>query len=357
LKKNLLVILGSSLLILVMALMPFFGACTPEPPPPPPPPPDEDEEPPPPPPPAEMEYRIGESVIIEHPDLFSDQYGFRQAMAAAGFVEGVNVEYIFLCAEGDMSLAKSIADRFVAEEVDLIHALTTPNAQACVGAAEGTGIPIVFSSVTAPAMAEIVSTWDAPRPDANVTGVSDMAAMLPQMEMIREICPEATVLGVIYNAGEPNSVVQIDQLKDIMADVGIEELVEVTCSTTAEVATAANSLVGRCDAIYIPTDNTAVSGLEAIIAVAEEYKIPFFGSTGDMVSRGCIAGQGADYTWIGAEAGRFAVRILEGESPGDIPVVMCAPEACLLVVNPGAAERMGITIPQAVIDKADIVVE
>jgi len=134
--------------------------------------------------------------------------------------------------------------------------------------------------------------------------------------------PELKVLGVIYNAGEPNSVVQIGQIKDCMADVGIDKLVEACCSTTAEVATAAASLIGRCDAIYIPTDNTAVSGLEAIIAVAEENKIPFFGSTGDMVDRGCIAAQGADYTWIGKEAGRYAIRILEGESAGDIPVVM-----------------------------------
>jgi len=277
-------------------------------------------------------------------------------MAEAGFIEGVNTEYIFLSANFDVSICKTIADRFVSEKVDLIHAITTPNAQACVAAAEGSGIPVVFSTCTAPAAAEIVSTWDAPRPD-NVTGVSDMADMKAQMEMIKEIMPDLKVLGVIYNAGETNSVVQMDQLKEIMADVGIEELVEVTCTTTADVATAAAGLIGRCDAIYIPTDNTAVSGLEAIIAVAEENQIPFFGSTGDMVDRGCIAAQGADYTWIGEEAGRYAARILNGEFAGDIPVVCCAPEACLLVVNPGAAERMGITIPQSVIAKAEKVVE
>jgi len=330
------ILVGICLILILVAALPLMSACGGKP---------------------KMEYRIGESVIIEHPDLFADQYGFRKAMAEAGFVEGVNVEYIFLCAEGDMSLAKSIADRFVSEKVDLIHAITTPNSQACVAAAEGTEIPVVFSTCTAPAVAEIVSTWDAPRPDKNVTGVSDMADMKAQMEIIKDIMPELSVLGVIYNAGEANSVVQIGQLKDIMADVGIEELVEATCSTTADVATAANSLIGRCDAIYIPTDNTAVSGLEAIIAVAEENKIPFFGSTGDMVDRGCIAAKGANYTWIGEEAGRYAARILKGESPGDIPVVMCAPEACLLVVNPEAAERMGITIPQSVIDKADRVAE
>jgi len=335
-KKGLLVLLGSLGLALALIALPFMAGCAAKP---------------------KMEYRIGESVIIEHPDLFADQYGFRLAMAQAGFVEGVNVEYIFLCAEGDPSLAKTIADRFVAEKVDLIHAITTPNAQACVAAAEGTGIPVVFSTCTAPVEAGIVSTWDAPRSDANVTGVSDIADMPAQMEMIKDIYPDMKVLGVIYNPGEVNSVVQVGQLKDCMSDVGIDEVVEATCSTTAEVATAAASLIGRCDAIYIPTDNTAVSGLEAIIAVAEENKIPFFGSTADMVARGCIAAKGADYTWIGQEAGSYAARILRGESPGNIPVVCCAAEACLLAVNPGAAERMGITIPQSVIDKAAIVIE
>ena len=333
-KKGLLVLLGS--LCLVLAALPFAAGCAPE---------------------EQMEYRIGESILGPHGDLFSDQYGFRLAMAEAGFVEGVNTEYIFLSANFDVSICKTIADRFVSEKVDLIHAITTPNAQACVAACEGTDIPVVFSTCTAPAYAEIVSTWDAPRPDAYVTGVSDMADMKGQMEMIKEIMPELSVLGVIYNTGEPNSVFQIGQMKDIMADVGIDELVESIAITTAEVATAAAGLIDRCDAIYIPTDNVAVSGLEAIIAVAEENKIPFFGSTGDMVDRGCIAAQGADYTWIGEEAGRYAARILEGESPGDIPVVACVPEACLLVVNLGAAERMGITIPQSVILKADRVAE
>ena len=333
-KKGLLVLLGSLCLALVLTALPFMAGCAA----------------------GEKMIRIGECVIIEHPDLFADQEGFHRAMAEAGFVEGENVEYTFLCAEGDMSIAKSIADRFVSEKVDLIHAITTPNAQACVAAAEGTGIPVVFSTCTAPAAAEIVSKWEAPRPD-NVTGVSDMADMRAQLEMIKEICPDLKVLGVIYNAGEVNSVVQMGQLKDIMAGVGIEKLVEVTCSTTAEVATAAAALIGRCDAIYIPTDNTAVSGLEAIIAVAEENKIPFFGSTGDMVDRGCIAAKGADYTWIGEEAGRYAARILKGESASNIPVVCCAAEACKLVVNPGAAERMGIAIPQSVIDKAERIAE
>jgi len=305
--------------------------------------------------PEEIVIRIGECVIIEHPDLESDQRGFHEVVDAWAEEEGVEVEYGFKNANGDMSLAKTIADLFVDLEVDLIHSITTPISQACVASAEGTGIPVVFSTCTAPAAAGIVSTWDAPRPD-NVCGVSDMANMAAQMEVVTEIMGEFSVLGVVYNPGEVNSVVQVEQLKDIIADYGIDELLESPCYTAGEVGPAAEALVGRCDVLYIPTCNTAVQGVEGIATVAEEHKIPFFGSTGDMVDRGCIAAKGGDYYWIGQEAGRYAVRVLEGEFPGDIPVVMTAPEACKLVVNPGAAERMGITIPQSVIDKADQVV-
>ncbi|GAG78906.1 unnamed protein product, partial [marine sediment metagenome] len=125
--------------------------------------------------------------------------------------------------------------------MDLILSITTPSSQACVEAAEGTGIPVVFAAVTDPVLAGIVSTWDTPRPE-NVTGVSDIPDLKGQMELIKEILPgaedivpDATVLGVIYNPDEVNSVVQIEQLKDIMADVGIDWLVEAHCWTTEDV--------------------------------------------------------------------------------------------------------------------------
>lgn len=335
-RKNLRTLIGLCTTLLIVLVLPLALGCTPSS--------------------SEGVYRIGEAVIIEHPDLIDDQEGFHQAMAEEGFIEGENVEYIFLCAEGDMSTAKTIADRFVSEKVDLIHAITTPLAQTCVQSAIGTDIPVVFSTCTDPLGSDLVSTWDAPRPE-NVTGVSDMADIKVQMEMIREICPDFKTLGVIYNAGETNSIQQINELKGILSDVGIEKLIEATCPTTAEVVTAAKSLVGRCDVVWIPTDNTAVSGLPAIVGVCEENKIPFFGSTQSMAEDGTIAAKGANYSWIGWQAGKYAASILKGEVAADIPVVKCSGEAQILVVNPGAAERMGISIPQSVIDKAVKVVQ
>ncbi|UCE35256.1 MAG: ABC transporter substrate-binding protein [Deltaproteobacteria bacterium] len=306
---------------------------------------------------ADKMYHIGEIVIIQHPDLQSDSDGFKKAMEEEGLVEGKNVKYLRLNAEGDMSVAATIAQRFVSEKVDLMHPISTPVSQACVAAGRGTQIPIVFSTCTAPAKAEIVSSWEAPRPD-NVTGVSDMADIKVQMVTIKKIFPDLKTLGVIYNAGEVNSVQQIDELKGILSDVGIGKLVEATCSTTAEVITATRSLIGRVDAIWNPTDNTTTSGLEAVIRVCEENTIPLFGSTGAMVERGCIAARGANYSWIGWQAGKYAAAILKGEKKAsDIPVVKCSGDAQVLVVNPAAAKRMGITIPESVIASAARVIQ
>ena len=300
-------------------------------------------------------YNIGVTQILTHPDLDATRQGFIDQMAKEGFIEGKNVKYDFRNPEGDLTKAESIAQKFVSEDVDLILSITTPSSQACVEAAKVTDIPVVFAAVTEPVAAGIVSKWDAPRDD-NVTGVSDFPDVKAQMELIKEILPGATVLGVIYNPDEVNSVLQIGQLKAIMAEVGIEKLVEAYCWTTAEVAAAANSLVGKCDAFWIQEDNTVVSGLGAVIAVGEENQIPVFGSAVTTVERGCIATEGVDYTWEGEQAGRYAARILKGEFAGDIPVVKCSGEALVLVVNLGAAERMGVTIPDSVLDRADRIV-
>jgi len=304
-------------------------------------------------------YNIGVTQILTHPDLDATRQGFIDQMADEGFIEGVNVNYDFRNPEGDLTEAERIAEAFVSEKVDLILSITTPSSQACVEAAKDTDIPVVFAAVTAPVVAGIVSTWDAPRPD-NVTGVSDFPDIKAQMELIKEICPYVTTLGVIYNPAEENSVLQIGQLEAIKAEVGIGDIVEAEVATTAEVYDAAMFLVvSGCDAIWIPSDNTVVSGLEAVIAVGEDNDIPVFGETESMVDGGCIATEGVDYTWEGEQAGRYAARILRGEFAGDIPVVKCSGEALVLVVNPAAAERMGVVeIPDSVLQRADrIVVE
>jgi len=302
-------------------------------------------------------YKIGECQIVDHPDLNADREGFHQGMAEEGFVEGENVEYIFLNAAGDMSLAHTIASRFVTENVDLIHPISTPVAQACVAAAEGTGIPIVFSTVSNPVLAGLVDSWEHPGPH-NITGVSDRLNTDNTLDMIKAICPDFKVIGIVYDAGEANACATVAQMKESLSEAGFAEPVEANCPTSAEVKTAAESLVGRCDVMWWPDSNTVAQGCTALVGVCEENQLPLFGPTGWSVEPeyGCIGACGvSDYTEIGIEAGHIAARILLGEDPANISVTTPAAEQ-LPVLNPAAAERMGVTIPQWLLDKARKVV-
>ena len=317
-------------LVLVLALaLPFISACQPG-----------------------MQYKIGITQIVTHPALDAAREGFIAVLAAEGFVEGENVVYIRRNAEGDMSTAASIAEYFVSEKVDLILSIATPTSQAVVAAVEGTNIPVVFNSVTEPQEAGLVDSWD--KPGGQVTGVSDMAPVEPQIELLMDIAPNTKRLGVVYNAGEVNSVVQVRMLKAIIDKFGLT-VVEATAADTGVVLAAAQSLVGRVDAIWVPADNTAVAAFEAIVSVGEENGIPVFAADVATVERGAIGCYGLDYTVVGEESGKIAVRILRGEKPADIPVQMIPLDE--LYLNKGAASRMGVTIPQELLDKATEIIE
>jgi putative ABC transport system substrate-binding protein len=304
--------------------------------------------------PAES-YKIGITQIVTHPALDANKQGFIDKLAELGFVEGENVEYIDRNPEGDMTLAATIAQQFVAQGVDLIHSIATPTSQACVAATEGTDIPVLFGSVTDPVAAGLITDWE--RPGENVTGVSDWLEFPNQIQLALDIMPDIKKVGVVYNAGETNSVVQVDAVKANAPSLGIEEVVEATAATTADVMTAGQSLVGRVDAIWVGTDNTVVAAFEALVKVCEDNDIPLFASDVDSVDRGAVAALGMDYYEVGLSCGEMAARILGGENAGDIPAQKIDPADLELWVNPGAAERMGITIPQDVLDTADQIVE
>jgi len=294
-----------------------------------------------------MEYKIGITQIVTHPALDLCREGFIAQMAEEGFTEGVNVEYIMRNAEGDMTTAASIAESFVAEKVDLIFSIATPTTQACAAAVEGTDIPIVFAALTDPVAAGVVESWE--KPGGQVTGASDWADVGLQVKLGMDTYP-AKKLGVIYNAGEVNSVVQIDELKKVAPSLGIEEIVEATAATTADVYAAAMSLVGRVDAIWEPSDNTVAAAIESVVKVCEENKIPLFASDISMAKGGAISGLGLDYYVNGSEAGKLAARVLGGEDPANIPVGKTP--MTIIYLSPVAAERMGVTIPPEVLSTA-----
>ncbi len=296
---------------------------------------------------------IGISQIVTHPALDATREGIIQGLADMGYVDGDNIQIDYQNSEGDMSLVASIAQQFVTNEVDIIVSIATPNSLAAISAAKGTDIPVVFTAVTDPVGSEMVSSWGS-HPNENVTGVSDMIVVSDDIDLITEIVSGVKKLGTLYNAGESNSVFLVEKLNEACDALGID-VVEKTVSTSADVLSAAQSLVGQVDAIWVGTDNTVITAFEALIGVCEDNQIPLFPSDDESIVRGGIGAYSFDYYDIGYQTGEMLAKILAGTSAAEIPVEKG--KVISLSVNPVAAERMGVTIPQAIIDRAATVHE
>ncbi|GEM05767.1 hypothetical protein HMI01_27550 [Halolactibacillus miurensis] len=279
-------------------------------------------------------YTIGASQFVEHPSLDAAFEGFKQALSD----KGLDVEYDFQSAQADQTNALTIAQSFSSDQVDLIFANATPSALTALQATKD--IPIVFTSVTDAVSAGLVSTMD--EPGENITGVVDMHpdAVINTIQFIDQYFEGATI-GMIYNTGEQNSVVQIESVKKAAEGTSLS-IVERTVSTSAEVQQAATSLVGEADVFYIVTDNTVVSALESVVGVANEQDIPLIVGEPDSLARGGFATYGIDYYTIGYRSGEMAADILTGDKqPNEIAVEY--PPEMQLFINKDAATEQNIT--------------
>ena len=255
------------------------------------------------------------TAIVEHPALDATRDGVIEALKAAGYTPGDTLKVEYQSAQGNPATAAQIARQFAGARPDVIVPISTPSAQAVVASTRD--IPVVFTAVTDPVGAQLVRSLD--KPGANVTGVSDMAPVAEHVALIREIVPSVKRLGVLYNAGEPNSVSLVKALKDEAQKAGLT-VVEATATKSADAQPAARSLVGKADAIYVPLDNTVVSALESVVAVGQQAKLPVFSADTDSVARGTVASIGFDYRQVGRQTGEVVVRILKGVKPSDVPV-------------------------------------
>ena len=258
--------------------------------------------------------RIGEHQIVSHPALDSDSKGFAAALAEEGFIEGKNIVIDRQNAQGDQANCAIIARKFEDDRVDLVHAISTPNAQAQAKVSKT--IPIVFSSVTDPVTTGIVPKMG--KTGTHITGVSDRWPITLQCEMYQDLLPQAKKWGTISNPGDVNVTFHVKEMKEAIEGMG-GKVIEANISTSAEVMQAAQSLVGRVDAIHITSDNTVVSAFESVVKVCNANNIPLFTGDRDSVPRGAIAAYGPDYFLVGYTAGKKAARILKGENPGDVP--------------------------------------
>src|SRR5690625_1190992 len=278
-------------------------------------------------------YVIGATQILEHPSLDEAYNGFQAAIEDAG----LNVEYDYQNAQNDQNNVKTISDNFVADDVDLIFANSTPSALGALNATKD--IPILFTSVTDAIDAGLVESMD--ESGGNITGVLDLHpdAIENTVQFIDEYFEGANV-GLIYNAGEANSVAQIESVTEAGEGTSLT-FSERTVSNSAEVQQAADTLAGDVDVFYIVTDNTVVSALDTVVGVANDQQIPLVVGEPDSLEKGGFVTFGIDYETIGYRTGEMAVEILTGETDiSDIPAEH--PSEIQLFINKEAAEAQGV---------------
>ena len=205
--------------------------------------------------------------------------------------------------------------------------------------------------MTDPVAAQLVASMEPT--GTNVTGVSDLLALDKQIDLIKKIVPNAKRVGMVYNPGEANSVVVVKKLQELLPVR--HEPGRGGRAASVDVASAARSLIGKVDVIYTNTDNNVVSAYESLVKVGNDAKIPLVASDTDSVKRGGIAALGINYRDLGVQTGKVVVRILKGEKPGAIASETSS--KLELYVNPGAAAKQGVTLSDALIKSAAVVVK
>ena len=291
---------------------------------------------------------VGIVQLVEHDALDAANKGFRDALKERGYEEGKNLKIDNQNAQADQSNLQNIGQRFVSNHVDLIYAIATPAAQTVANLTKD--IPIVGSAITDYVGAKLVKSNDAP--GGNVTGTSDMNPIKDQVDLLIKLCPNAKTIGCVYTSSEVNSEIQFKAMKEYAESKGLK-VEAATISNVNDIQQAAQSLVGKVDAFYLPTDNVIASSMPTLISVTEAAKKPVICGESNMVKAGGLATYGVDYYELGRQSGFMAADILDGKSkPADMKIEFA--KVLKAVVNKANADKLGITIPEDVLKNAEV---
>ena len=281
-------------------------------------------------------YQIGVLQLTQHAALDAANEGFIAALDASGIKYEVDQQN----ASGDSSTCVTVADKFVNDGKDLIYTIATPAAQAVAGATSD--IPVVGSAITDYVEAGLIDSNDAP--GGNVTGSSDMNPIDAQLDLLIRLVPAAKTIGVFYSADEDNSILQANLFTTAAEAKGLT-VEKFTISNSNEIQTVVQSMEGKVDACWIPTDNKLAAGMATVAMIANEIKLPVIAGESNMVTEGALATYGLDYYQLGYLAGEMAVDILKnGKKPADMPIQFLPADKCELAVNEETAKAIGIDV-------------
>ena len=281
-------------------------------------------------------YQIGVLQLVQHDALDAANKGFFAALDEAG----INYEADQQNASGEQANCMTIAEKLVNDGSDLILAIATPAAQAVAGVTEE--IPVLLTAVTDPAESGLVN--DNEKPGVNVSGTSDLTPVKEQIDLLKQLLPDAEKVGLLYCSAESNSQLQIAMAEEACKEAGLS-CEEYTVPSSNEIQSVVESMVGKVDVIYAPTDNVIAAGMSTVAMIATDNQIPVICGEAGMVNAGGLATYGIDYYQLGYMTGEQAIEILtKGADVAEMPIGYLPAERCALTVNKTTADALGIDI-------------
>ena len=287
--------------------------------------------------------KVAISQIIDHISLNANRKGIEDTLA-----KQKNIDVIYNSAQGSFALSTQIANKYIANNVDVIVAISTPSAQTALSARKTANIPIVFSAVTDPIAANLVTSLT--NQQNNITGAIDTPPLEELLNIVDKVF-RAKRVGIIYNKSESNSVKTVAKIKELLKND--REVIEAIANSSTTVGSAANKLIGKVDVIILPSDNTVFSAMDNLIKITNEAKIPVVSSDSDSVSKGVLLSVGYSQYDVGVVAGEQILKIINGEKADNIMITK--PKNYELVINQNTANKIGIKIENHLLEKAKII--
>ncbi|MBO6119404.1 MAG: ABC transporter substrate-binding protein [Lachnospiraceae bacterium] len=285
---------------------------------------------------GEKVYKIGTLQLVQHTALDASYQGFVDYLNE----KGIKFSMDFQNASGEQSACETIAEKFANDNLDLCYAIATPAAQSINSHLEN--VPIVASAVTDPAASGLCASNE--NPGGMLTAASDLTPVEAQFDLLVELLPNAKNVGILFCSAEANSKIQSDMAIAAANKRGLNAT-EYTVVNSNDIQTVVESMIGKVDVIYVPTDNVIASGFDTVATICLDNKIPTIVGEESMVDKGGFATYGINYYSLGKLAGALAEKILvNGENPGSIPVAYLDAASCTRKINNDTASILGIEV-------------
>ncbi|WP_127848561.1 ABC transporter substrate-binding protein [Lacticaseibacillus hulanensis] len=279
--------------------------------------------------------KIGILQQVDQAALDDTKKGIVEELQAKGYTKA---KIKVLNGQGDQTNLNQMSHQLTSMGNNVNIAIGSAAAQAMEKA--GNETPLLFSAITDPVAAGLITKANLLHPNQNATGVTVLVNVKMQLELLHKMFPKAKKIGMMYDAGEPNALAIVKLARKAMKQLGMTP-VEMTVANASDVEATARALAKKSDAFFIPNDHVAAVGMNTIGKVSTETKTPVVNTDPTMIQFAGVATKGANFEDIGKQTADMAIKVLKGKKVQDIPVE--GPAKIHLVMNKKRMQFFGVS--------------